>query len=155
MQTPELIMKAAVWKRLITTLKKQGGRKLESGAFLLGKPLSGEITEFITYLDLDPGCLDTGIICFNGNGYIPLWNHCMEDGLKVLADVHTHPGKWTGQSGADRAHPMIAQKGHIALIVPIFANGRKQLLNGVGIHEFLGDRNWRSWPEDAAIVKLT
>jgi hypothetical protein len=50
---------------------------------------------------------------------------------------------------------MIAQKGHIALIIPHFATKKKQLLNGVGIHEFLGDRNWTAWDEKEGIIQLT
>jgi hypothetical protein len=136
-------------------LKKRGKGKKESGAFLLG-PQSGdrEITEFICYNDLDLTAFESGIIIFNGDGYIPLWKKCIKEGLKVWADVHTHPTDWTGQSASDMANPMVAQKGHIALIVPDFARRRRQLLDGVGIHEFLGERKWKAWDGSAGVINL-
>src|SRR6187401_756977 len=107
MQTPKLTMKLPVWKNLIKELKCRGYGKSETGAFLLGN--EREITAFICYNDLDPHAFDSGIIIFNGDGYIPLWKHCLLYNLKVLADVHTHPSEWTGQSSSDMKHPMIAQ----------------------------------------------
>ena len=143
MQNPELIIPLTLWKKLMKELKKRGSGERETGAFLLGNRSENLVTEFICYDDLDPAAFNSGIIIFNGDGYIPLWNHCTKHHVKVLADVHTHPGEWTGQSGSDMRHPMVAVEGHIALIVPNFAGRRNQLLQGVGIHEFLGDRKWK------------
>ena len=148
MSTHKLSIRLSVWKKLIKELKKRGEGKRETGAFLLGKRKANHVTKFICYNDLDPAAFDSGIIIFNGDGYIPLWEYCSKNDLQVLADVHTHPGPWTGQSSSDMQHPMIAQKGHIALIVPQFAVKRNQLLNGVGIHEFLGEQEWTSWKEE-------
>ncbi|KIC89905.1 Mov34/MPN/PAD-1 family protein [Flavihumibacter sp. ZG627] len=145
MPATNLSITKPLWKKLIKELKKRGKGIRESGAFLLGNSLKKEVTEFICYDELDPNSLDTGIIVFDGDGYIPLWKICREKGLQVLADVHTHPGNWTGQSGPDKKHPMIAQAGHLALIVPHLATKRGQLLNNIGIHEYLGDKQWRTW----------
>src|SRR5690349_4485121 len=113
MQKPKLIIRLSVWKTLIKQLKYRGNNgKRETGAFLLGNRNTSEIISFICYNDLDPHAFDSGIIIFNGDGYIPLWEYCIKYHLKVLADVHTHPGEWTGQSDSDMRHPMIAQKGH-------------------------------------------
>jgi len=57
-----------LWRQGLTELKQRGGGKRESGAFLLGKR-NGEqraITGFTFYDDLDPHCLDTGIVVFDG-----------------------------------------------------------------------------------------
>lgn len=143
-----------LWKKLVRELKKRGEGKRETGAFLLGDPAGDTITDFICYNDLDQEAFDSGIIIFNGDGYIQLWQYCAEHKLKVLADVHTHPGGWTGQSASDQRHPMVAQKGHIALIVPHFAKKRNQLLNNVGIHEFLGNKKWKAWAEQDGIIEL-
>lgn len=155
MHDPKLQIPVSLWKKLIRELKRRGLKgQRESGAFLLGKRDSILITQFICYDDLDPDAFSTGIIAFDGDGFIPLWNHCSVHGLKVLADVHTHPGEWTQQSGSDKRYPIIAQQGHIALIVPYFATGRNQLLNGVGVHEFLGNREWKSWERQDDIIQL-
>src|SRR5258708_2236464 len=65
-----------VWRTLLTTLRLHGqnGRR-ESGAFLLGRR-TGEyvrIVRFVPYDDLDPNCLDTGIVRFDGRFYSALW----------------------------------------------------------------------------------
>lgn len=155
MLTIDISITKTLWKKLINELKVRGKGRRESGAFLLGKRETGEITEFVCYDDLDPNALDAGIIIFSGDGYIPLWQICREKQLQVLADVHTHPGSWTGQSGSDQKHPMIAQPGHIALIIPNLATKRGQLLKGVGIHEYLGDKKWNTWTPNSGKIIIT
>ncbi len=137
-----LSVSSNLWRNGLVELHHRGGGRRESGAFLLGFQ-SGKrrrITRFVFYDDLDPHCLDTGIVVFNGSGYGPLWRICSQIGLKVVADVHTHPGA-PGQSTADRDHPMIAQKGHVALIVPEFAY-RPFSAREVGIYTYLGNHQW-------------
>ena len=155
MLTTDLSISETLWKKLIKELKLRGKGIRESGAFLLGNSTERKITEFICYDDLDPHSLDSGIIVFEGDGYLPLCKICREKELQVLADVHTHPGNWTGQSGADKKHPMIAQAGHLALIVPYSANKRGQLLRNVGIHEYLGDKKWKTWDIGSEKFKIT
>ena len=154
MLTTDLVINKILWKKLIKELKARGKGVRESGAFLLGNSLENRVTEFICYDDLDHHALDSGIIVFEGDGYIPLWKICKEKGIQVLADAHTHPGCWTGQSSADKKHPMIAQAGHIALIVPNLATKKGQLLKGVGIHEYLGDKQWKSWETNSGKIKI-
>lgn len=111
-----------LWRTLLSELARHGGGHRESGAFLLGRRLGERrvINGFICYDDLDPHCLDSGIVVFDGAGYGSLWQHCRKARLEVVADVHTHGGL-AKQSSADRDHPMIATPGHVALIVPGFA----------------------------------
>ncbi len=154
MLIPKLEISQTIWTRLIQQLKIRGKGVRETGAFLLGPTDKNIITNFICYNDLDPTAFDSGIIIFNGEGYVPLWNFCRENNLRVWADVHTHPGTWTGQSPSDKDHPMTVQKGHIAFIVPNFAKSKKQLLNGVGIYEYLGDRKWKTWADDSGTIKF-
>ncbi|HEY7415867.1 MAG TPA: hypothetical protein VH593_11790, partial [Ktedonobacteraceae bacterium] len=135
---------------LLRELARRGRGLRESGAFLLGK-CQGErrvITSFICYDDLDPHCLDSGVVVFDGAGYGPLWQHCRNNQLEVVADVHTHGGS-ARQSSDDRDHPMIATPGHVALIVPGFA----QHLVGasdVGLYEYRGNHCWREYNGGAA-----
>ncbi|MGH7618154.1 MAG: hypothetical protein ACREPM_13070 [Gemmatimonadaceae bacterium] len=98
------------------------------------------VHRFVYYDDLDPNCLESGIVVFDGGGYTPLWALCRETGLQVVADVHTHPGV-ARQSGADRCNPMIATRGHLAIIVPNFAR-RDVDAGGLGIYEYLGSHEW-------------
>lgn len=99
--------------------------------------------------------MDTGIIVFHGEGFVPLWEFCRARKMRVLADVHTHATDWTGQSDSDRTHPMIAQSGHFSFIVPSLAKRRFQSLAGVGIYEYRGDHCWKTWSPKSGKVSLT
>ena len=154
MKTHNIKIPILLWQRLIRQLYKRGHKERESGAFLLGKRVDNKIRRFVCYDDLDPSSLEKGYINFSGEGYVPLWDYCNANNLSVLADVHTHPGGWTGQSDLDKSHPMIAQIGHIALILPKFATNKFQLLKGIGIHEYLGENKWQTWPYHSRKIRL-
>lgn len=135
-----------LWRRAIVQLRQRGRGKGESGAFLLApqEDASDRVTAFICYDDLDPDAYQGGAISFHAVGHAALWEHCRNNSLRVLADVHTHPGRDVGQSCIDKRNPMIPLQGHTALIVPSFAHTRWWTLSGVGIYEYLGDFKWRS-----------
>lgn len=156
MQTisPKLLIHEKIWQNLIHELRRKGNGQGESGAFLLGYVDTNTISRFICYDELDPAAFDSGIIIVHGKAYIRLWKICSENKLMVLADVHTHPGNWTGQSALDREHPMIAQKGHIALIIPKYALNKQTTLRGVGVHEYLGSYKWKTWKKKSRIFKI-
>ena len=132
-----------LWKQGLMELKQRGDGKRESGAFLLGKNFGERrvIKGFTFYDDLDPHCLDTGIVVFDGTYYSHLWQLCREQELEVVADVHTHPEQ-AQQSSSDRAHPMIPKAGHIAVIVPNFAQHACHL-SELGIYEYQGNHGWQ------------
>lgn len=137
-------MSLFLWARLIRQLRMRGHGRRESGAFLLAKLESRRVSKFICYDDLDPTALDSGIIVFHGSGFVPLWEHCKAHGMTVVADVHTHRDSWTGQSEADRTHPMIGKPGHIGLIVPHYAQQNLLSLKDVGVYEYQGNHKWRT-----------
>ncbi len=134
-----------LWNEGLGELRKRTEGYHESGAFLLGKEDDSRrsITQFAYYDDLDPHSLDTGIVVFDGSGYGPLWQLCRETGLTVVADIHVHP-EASRQSPTDRANPMIATKGHIALIVPNFAE-RVFRPSELGIYEYKGSHSWNDF----------
>lgn len=137
-----------IWRRLLTQLRERGRYVRESGAFLLG--LRGNrcsrIIDFVLYDDLDPNCIDSGIIRFDGRYFGLLWDQCKQRGLTVIADVHTHPG-YSQQSDSDQAHPMIARAGHIAIILPYFAKHPVRRMD-IGIYRYRGAKRWDSIPSD-------
>jgi proteasome lid subunit RPN8/RPN11 len=138
---------SSLWRSGLAELRRRGGGQRESGAFLLGvrngsdADMRRRVMRVVYYDDLDPHCLDTGVVIFQALGFGPLWQLCRETGLSVVADVHTHPGE-ARQSDADRRHPMIATAGHIAIIVPDFA---QRLVHGdkLGLYEYVGAHQWR------------
>jgi proteasome lid subunit RPN8/RPN11 len=124
-------------------LRDRGRGTREAGAFLLGRH-EGEhriVEDFITYDEIDPNCLQGGIM-FDGSRMDRVWELCRAKKLQVVADVHTHPGGY-GQSGTDRANPMMPERGHIALIIPNFAD-RIYVPGEIGIYEFLGGERWKN-----------
>lgn len=143
-----------LWHSGIAELRRRGGGRRESGAFLLGeRSMRGGVERrwvrrFAYFDDLDPHCLDSGIIVFDGVGFGPLWRLCRGTGLEVVADVHTHPGV-ARQSDADRKHPMVATAGHFALIVPDFA-ARVPASVDLGLYEYIGAHQWRDHSGPAA-----
>jgi len=141
---PEVICRADVWNTGVLELRKRtlGGRR-ESGAFLLGSkagPLR-RIEEFVFYDDIDPQSLSTGIVVIDGRRLGALWTHCRNSGREVVADIHVHPGSYQ-QSQSDKANPIMAEIGHVAMILPDFAR-RATRPGGIGVFEYKGSRRWR------------
>jgi proteasome lid subunit RPN8/RPN11 len=142
------------WRRLIADLAHRGGGHRESGAFLLARKdrRPRTIVDWIPFDELDPHCLN-GAIEIRGEAFSTLWSICARDRLRVVADVHTHPGRSVAQSGIDRANPMVARRGHVALILPAYAQDRPAL-SAVGFHVYRGDRTWDSRSGES-LLRLT
>ena len=139
---PEIICADRTWRGGMAELRRRAGGYRESGAFLLGsKGSRRHIDEFIYYDDIDPHALDTGIVVIDGRKLGPLWAHCRATGRQVVADVHVHPGGCF-QSASDKANPIIAEVGYIAIIIPDHAT-RSTRPGQIGVYQYLGSRRWR------------
>lgn len=139
---PEIFCDAAIWDAGVAELRRRAGGWRESGAFLLGSNSKARsIEEFVFYDDIDPNALRTGIVEIDGRRLGNLWNHCRKTGRSVIADVHVHPGGFR-QSPSDQANPVVAEIGHIAIILPYYA-ARATRPGAIGVHEYLGSRRWR------------
>jgi proteasome lid subunit RPN8/RPN11 len=130
------------WRELVRELDRRGKRRHEAGAFLLGTTQSNrhEVKDIVFYDDLDPDAYASGVCVLYGDAFAKLWTLCRERELSVVADVHTHPGAGF-QSYADRTNPMVARKGHIAIILPDFARWPVDS-SQTGIFEYCGDHTW-------------
>jgi proteasome lid subunit RPN8/RPN11 len=134
------------WWCICRQLKKRGHGTRESGAFLLGKEIgSAKCISFAVYYDdIDPDALSSGIVRLRGGAMSEVWRICRENGLQVVADVHTHPGG-AGQSNSDKKHPMVSMKGHVALILPQFAQA-PFAFSRIGVYRYCGAKTWSSCP---------
>lgn len=135
---------------MVAELGRRGRRTRESGAFLLADRAGDRrrVTRVVYLDELDPNCLRGGIV-FDGRAYSKLWDICDAEQRAVVGDVHTHPGRGVHQSGIDAENPMVAQKGHVALIIPDFARHAVRP-HDVGVHRYDG-RGWCTWTgRDAA-----
>lgn len=142
---PRLRIRVALWEELLDGLRERGGGVRESGAFLLGTGEGAErtATGFALYDDLDPNCLNEGYVHFDGRNYGRLWEICGDKAVTVVGDVHTHP-YGPGQSHSDKTHPMVSIPGHIALIVPNYAQGSVPA-EDVGVYVYRGRHRWRAY----------
>jgi hypothetical protein len=96
--------------------------------------------EFVFYDDIDRDALTTGNVTIRQIALPRLWELCRSRGYGVVADVHVHPGGY-GQSQSDRANPVMPRVGHIAMILPNYAQGRPTP-GSIGIYEYLGEGRW-------------
>lgn len=154
---PRLRCSRAVWQAGVAELARRtlGGRR-ESGAYLLGVDVPGggqRILEFVFYDDIDPHALDTGVVVIRQTALPRLWAHCRQRGYGVVADVHVHPGGYQ-QSDSDMANPVMPRIGHVAMILPDFAQ-RSPEPGRIGIYEFVGSGRWADHTgEGARYVRL-
>lgn len=141
---PSLYIHRDLWAELLSELHRRTRDIHESGAFLLGRSAHGErsVERIVYYDDLDPGAYRTGVVIMHGESFGPLWELCLTTGLTVVADIHVHP-RGARQSYADQQNPMIAQRGHLALIVPFFARPPVHL-ETLGFYEYQGAHRWRN-----------
>lgn len=140
---PELRCDANTWSAGIDELRRRSEGICESGAFLLGRKTKQRvIEEFVFYDDVDPNSLSSGIVIIDGRSLGSLWKHCRDTGRRVVADVHVHPAGF-GQSQTDQQNPIIAEIGHIAMIIPDYA-ARARMPGGIGIYEYRGARSWKN-----------
>ena len=144
---------SATWAAMVNQLGRRGGGWSESGAFLLAGRGDDRrrVTRVVYFDDLDPRCLQGGIH-LDGRAYSRLWDICSAERRVVVGDVHTHPGGRVEQSDIDAANPMVAQDGHVALILPDLA-AKPITAREVGVHMYSGNR-WQSWAGKAAARRL-
>ena len=143
-----------LWKTLLDELAARGEGWRESGAFLL-TPKDGDrrrVSEIVYFDNLDPNALRGGIR-LRSIAFSRLWRRCRDRRLGVVADVHTHPGTWIGQSAIDKSNPMIARPGHYAIIIPELARGSRDPRDA-GFHIYRGDAGWEEYFHAAAAWRL-
>ena len=139
---PELVVPSPLWTDLLDGLRERGRYVRESGAFLLGpRGAARRATEIVFYDAIDPDAFDTGIIVMDGSRLGALWRICRERGLTVVADVHTHPCG-AQQSVSDQRHPMVAEPGHLSMIIPDFA-AEPVRIEAIGLYRYLGSYRWQ------------
>jgi len=135
----------------MSELARRGEGTRESGAFLLARVERGSrhVARVVYFDDLDPDALN-GAISIRGAAFARLWELCTQSQMRVIGDVHTHPGSGVAQSHIDAANPMIARRGHVAIIVPHLAQ-RRTRPSDVSFHVYQGEHAWTSeFGHDAA-----
>ena len=142
-RNPSLQITSQLWQTLLAELGRRTEGHHESGAFLLGHVDGKErrVAQIVYYDDLDPNAYESGVVIMHAPSFGKLWEVCRIGKLSVVADIHVHPDE-AFQSFSDRDNQMIAQRGHLALIVPDFACPPVRL-ETLGFFEYLGGHRWR------------
>jgi hypothetical protein len=157
MSAPLIEAPAQLWSALIQHLCHQGKGVRESGAFLLGHKTNTArvVTMVLPYEQLQADALNDDYVALTATSFARLWDFCRQQGLSVVADVHTHR-LGSGQSRSDRANPMVALTGHIAFIVPRFAQGNVRLQD-LGMYVYQGSHRWLAYSgsDVTRLVNLT
>ena len=140
----QLVIKRRLWESLTSHLRRQGQGVRESGAFLLGSIISNQrqIQDFLPYERLQADALHDDYVALNSTSFAKLWAQCRAKTLSVVGDVHTHRFG-PQQSISDKANPMIARQGHMAIIIPRFAQGIVRPVD-LGVHNYCGSHQWSS-----------
>lgn len=135
----------SLWRNILKELNKRGENRHEAGAFLLGAKEKGrlQVREAVFYDDLDANAYASGVCVLHADAFAKLWDICREKGVTVVGDVHTHCGA-AFQSQSDRTNPMVARKGHIALIVPNYATAPVRRAS-MGVYEYRGAHSWTDY----------
>lgn len=140
----ELTIGQAMWGRLVGELhRRTENESHESGAFLLGHltDTGRRVTEVLYFDDLHADVHANGVVELPAAAFRQLWAIVKERGVQVVADIHVHP-YGAGQSWIDQQNPLIAQRGHIALILPNFARPPIRP-EAVGVYVYEGDHRWQ------------
>ncbi len=142
MANATLTFSRSLWYGCMSELNRRGRDRHESGCFVLGTVDGTRMRadRCVYYDELDPAAYASGVCILDGNAFPKLWGLCRAEGLSVVADIHTHPGD-AYQSDADRCNPMIARPGHLAIIVPRFAEG-SIWRHRLGLYRYEGDHRW-------------
>lgn len=118
---------ARAWRAGIAELTRRARGRSESPAFLLGhKGQVRRIEEFVFYDDIHPNALRTG--------------------RRFVADIHLHPGELR-RSDSDGASPIIAEVGHIAVMIPHSAM-RAVRPTLIGVNAYVGPRRRQDHSSD-------
>lgn len=154
-RSTRVVCNRSTWRAIVGELHKRGKETTEAGCFLLGTISDGRrhVCDAVYYDDLVPDCLEGGGIYMEGPFWSSLWNICRARNLKVVADIHTHPGA-AEQSAQDQASPAIAQPGHVAFIVPNFAKGQPDT-SRLGIFEYGGNGKWMRFSDHSKYLLLS
>ncbi|MFY2763524.1 Mov34/MPN/PAD-1 family protein [Arenimonas sp. MALMAid1274] len=141
----ELRMPRRLWDGLVAQLHARTcGETHESGAFLLGQMTENgrRVRDVLYFDDLHPEVHAGGVVELPAAAFRRLWAIVRQRGVQVVGDVHVHPHS-ARQSRIDRQNPLIATRGHVAIILPNFARPRIRRWS-VGVYVYEGDHQWQA-----------
>lgn len=141
----KIIIPENLWVETWLGLRVRGRGKVESAALWAGKRnASAETVEGVYFLDDFAGRVqDAAYHCVPPRALAEVFARLQQDRRVIVGDIHTHPTRWVGLSQLDQEHPIEFRKGLYAVVLPSFAMPSPSL-DSTGVHEYLGDSEWRT-----------
>jgi hypothetical protein len=56
--------------------------------------------------------------------------------LRLIAQIHTHPGDWVGHSDGDDLGAALAHENFLSIVVPAYGVGGMREMKECGVHRF-------------------
>jgi hypothetical protein len=88
-----------------------------------------------------------------GDGWDALYARAEHLGLRLLAQVHIHPGAWTGHSPRDDLGAVSDKVGFLSLVLPHFGRAGFTLTGSFSVHERTR-QGWRPWSDEERRTRL-
>jgi len=132
-----------VWMATWYGLQRRSANEIEAACVWLGTRSEDIETALdVVFLDDLPGTVGRRLQHRTSRQAVAmLLDLARARGLRIVADIHTHPSEWVDLSDVDREHPIEYRPGLIALVLPTFALDPPDLTR-TGVHEYIGRGEW-------------
>lgn len=141
----EIVLSTALLNETWRGLRRRGDGRRESMCVWPGRRVPRrQIVTGVIFLDDLPGTSATETsytVSPEASG--ALFRQLDAMGCDIVAALHTHPGDAVDLSPADRASPLEYRVGFLSIVIPGFADGAPAL-DRIGVHEYVGDGEWRT-----------
>lgn len=144
-----IVVSKKLWLETWQGLLKRGEGTREAACIWGGKRATTvDTASSVTFLDDLPGVRAGARYHQMTRATIgALFEILRRNGDMIVADIHTHPGPWTGLSRTDAASPIEFRPGLPAMVIPHYANATPSL-SELGLHEYVGDGRWHQLAPD-------
>lgn len=139
-----IVVSKKLWMETWQGLHKRGAGIREAACIWGGRrDESTDTAKSVTFLDDLPGVrAGARYHQLTRTTIGALFEVLRRNGDMIVADIHTHPSRWTGLSITDAASPIEFRCGLPAMVIPHYATVPPTLTN-LGLHEYVGDGRWR------------
>jgi proteasome lid subunit RPN8/RPN11 len=153
---PTVNIPSSLWHKTQKGLATRGAGERESACLWVGQR-GKEIwsVKGIIFLDDIPGTISNKRFHHTPKEVVnKIYQVLRKEGLQIIADVHTHPGRDVEMSDLDKNHPIEYRVGLLSLILPNYGFPPITLRN-TGFHEYLGNDMWTQIPYRNVIKRIT
>lgn len=132
-------------------LRQDGLKGVESTVLWGGRRFGSEAVVMAVVYPCGPDvALEPGYVHVGADTTAEMGRWLRAQSLTALAQVHTHPGGWTGHSPTDSDFSIASSEGFLSLVWPHYAARPVATTSELGIHQLLGGRWEMLGPADAA-----